>query len=43
MLDLALGLTPTSRLGCQIKLTKELDGIVIQLPAEVNNMQKKDY
>ncbi|MCK4939273.1 MAG: ferredoxin family 2Fe-2S iron-sulfur cluster binding protein, partial [Rhodospirillaceae bacterium] len=26
MLDLAFGLTHTSRLGCQIKITEELDG-----------------
>ncbi len=39
MLDLALGLTNTSRLGCQIQCTKDLDGIVITLPDETNNMQ----
>ncbi len=33
MLDLALGLTRTSRLGCQIALTKDLDGLVVTLPA----------
>ena len=27
MLDLAFGLTHTSRLGCQIKMTEELDGL----------------
>lgn len=38
MLDLAFGLRPTSRLGCQIILTKELDGLTVQLPEGVNNM-----
>lgn len=32
MLDLAFGLTPTSRLGCQIILTDELDGLTVTLP-----------
>lgn len=34
MLDLAWGLTPTSRLGCQIVVNEEADGLVIHLPAE---------
>lgn len=34
MLDLAWGLTDTSRLGCQIKLCKELDGIEVTIPDE---------
>lgn len=38
MLDLAFGLTHTSRLGCQIKMTKALDGIVVTLPAVTRNM-----
>ncbi len=38
MLDLASGLTRTSRLGCQITLTRELDGLVVSLPAEVRNL-----
>ena len=37
MLDLAWGLKPTSRLGCQIVITDELDGIELSLPAEFNN------
>lgn len=32
MLDLAYGLTETSRLGCQINLTADLDGLVVRLP-----------
>ncbi|EPQ29597.1 uncharacterized protein PFL1_02816 [Pseudozyma flocculosa PF-1] len=38
MLDLAFGLTDTSRLGCQVKLKKELDGMVAQLPSATRNM-----
>jgi len=38
MLDLAFGLTHTSRLGCQIILTKELDGIRIKLPSATRNI-----
>ena len=39
MLDLAFGLTHTSRLGCQIKMTEELDGLVVSLPSATRNMQ----
>ena len=38
MLDLAFGLTHTSRLGCQIKITAELDGLVVTLPSATRNM-----
>jgi hypothetical protein len=38
MLDMAFGLTDTSRLGCQVKLTKDLDGITCTLPAATRNM-----
>lgn len=38
MLDLAFGLTPTSRLGCQIIITEELDGLTVTLPAETFNL-----
>ena len=34
MLDLAVGLTPTSRLGCQIEITDKLDGLRICIPEE---------
>jgi 2Fe-2S ferredoxin len=37
MLDLAWGLRPTSRLGCQIVITEALDGIELTLPRETNN------
>jgi 2Fe-2S ferredoxin len=32
MLELAAGLAKTSRLGCQIKLVKDLDGLTVSLP-----------
>lgn len=38
MLDLAFGLTHTSRLGCQIKMVPELDGLEVTLPAATRNM-----
>jgi ferredoxin, 2Fe-2S len=38
MLDLAFGLTETSRLGCQIVMTEALDGLVVKLPAGTRNM-----
>ena len=38
MLDLAFDLTVTSRLGCQIVMTEELDGLTVNLPAETRNM-----
>lgn len=38
MLDLAWGLTETSRLGCQIIITDELDGLTVKLPESTRNM-----
>jgi len=38
MLDLAFGLTHTSRLGCQIKMSEELDGLKVRLPSATRNM-----
>ena len=38
MLDLAFGLEATSRLGCQIIMTEELDGLTVKLPSETRNM-----
>ncbi|MDP6260075.1 MAG: 2Fe-2S iron-sulfur cluster-binding protein [Rhodospirillales bacterium] len=38
MLDLAHGLTRTSRLCCQIDMTEELDGLVVTLPADTHNL-----
>ena len=39
MLDLAFGLQATSRLGCQIVMTPELDGLTVKLPSTTRNMQ----
>src|SRR5919202_2514569 len=38
MLDLAFGLTATSRLGCQIIMSEELDGLVVRLPTATRNL-----
>jgi ferredoxin, 2Fe-2S len=38
MLDLAFGLTQTSRLGCQIIMTEELDGLTVKLPQATRNL-----
>merc|ERR1712126_302451 len=37
MLDLAFGLTDTSRLGCQVCMSKALDGVVVKVPEGVND------
>ncbi|WP_342262122.1 2Fe-2S iron-sulfur cluster-binding protein [Alphaproteobacteria bacterium endosymbiont of Tiliacea citrago] len=37
MLDLAFGLQKHSRLGCQIILTRKLDGITVKIPNQTNN------
>jgi 2Fe-2S ferredoxin len=37
MLDLAFGLEKTSRLGCQLVMTADLDGLVVKLPASSRN------
>ncbi|KAI0465925.1 adrenodoxin-like protein, mitochondrial precursor [Xylaria cf. heliscus] len=43
MLDLAFGLTETSRLGCQVVMTKELDGLKVKLPSMTRNLQASDF
>ncbi|KAI4227220.1 MAG: hypothetical protein LQ349_006755 [Xanthoria aureola] len=43
MLDLAFGLTETSRLGCQVKMAKEIDGVKIRLPSMTRNLQAADF
>ena len=37
MLDLAFGLTETSRLGCQIIAKEEIDGIRVKIPTATRN------
>jgi 2Fe-2S ferredoxin len=34
MLDFAFDVRPTSRLSCQIKVTEDLDGLVVHVPAK---------
>lgn len=38
MLDLAFGLTHTSRLGCQILMSDVLDGLRVSLPSATRNI-----
>lgn len=38
MLDLASGLKPTSRLGCQVVVTPAVDGMRLFVPRESRNM-----
>lgn len=38
MLDLAFDLTKTSRLGCQIIITDDLDGLTVTLPSETRSL-----
>jgi 2Fe-2S ferredoxin len=42
MLDLAFGLTRTSRLGCQIIITEELDGLTVSVPGGARNAMLGD-
>ena len=37
MLDISFGLTSTSRLGCQIKISENLHGLVVHVPSEHHN------
>ena len=37
MLDLAFGLTETSRLGCQVVAENEIDGISVRIPGATRN------
>jgi ferredoxin len=37
MLDQAFGLTPTSRLGCQVVITNDMNGIIVKLPKATRN------
>ncbi len=37
MLDMAYGLTETSRLGCQITITPEMDGMEVEIPPATRN------
>ena len=35
MLDLAFGLSETSRLGCQIEMSDDLDGLKVSVPEDI--------
>lgn len=39
MLELAHELTPTSRLGCQIVLSDDLDGVEVKIPESKNDLR----
>jgi len=43
MLDLAFGLTETSRLGCQVTMDESLDGLRVRLPSMTRNLQASDF
>lgn len=43
MLDLAFGLTETSRLGCQVIMDESLDGLRVKLPSMTRNLQASDF
>jgi len=38
MLDMAFGLTQTSRLGCQVQVDQQFQGVEIRLPAATRNI-----
>lgn len=38
LLDLAFGLSHTSRLGCQVKITKDFEGLKITIPSATRNL-----
>jgi ferredoxin len=40
MLDLAAGVTRTSRLSCQIRLAPEMEGLEARIPGESRDMQR---
>ena len=37
LLDLAYGLTHTSRLGCQVHVTRDMEGMTVKLPSATRN------
>lgn len=41
LLDLAFGLTETSRLGCQIKMEPKLNNIQVTIPSSTRNINHK--
>ncbi|QKX01389.1 2Fe-2S iron-sulfur cluster binding domain-containing protein [Wolbachia endosymbiont of Cruorifilaria tuberocauda] len=43
MLDLVFGLTETSRLGCQIKVTKDIESLCVTIPRSTRNISIDKY
>lgn len=41
LLDLASGLTETSRLGCQIKVSRAVDGLEVRLPGIIQDKSER--
>ncbi|XP_051751354.1 ferredoxin 1b [Ctenopharyngodon idella] len=41
MLDLAYGLTKTSRLGCQVTVERWMDGMTVHVPQEISDQRGK--
>ncbi|KAJ7407565.1 Adrenodoxin [Willisornis vidua] len=41
MLDLAYGLTETSRLGCQVCVKKSMDGLTVRVPMDVSDIRRQ--
>jgi ferredoxin len=41
--SLAFGLTETSRLGCQVFASKEIEGMVLSLPKATRNFYVDDF
>ncbi|KAJ6663220.1 hypothetical protein lerEdw1_010356 [Lerista edwardsae] len=41
MLDLAYGLTDTSRLGCQVHVKKWMEGLTVQVPLELSDIRRE--
>ena len=41
MLDLAYGVTSTSRLGCQVRMRAEYDGLVVRLPPATRDQRDR--
>lgn len=40
MLDLACGLTETSRLGCQVEISKDMEGCTVHVPKQVTDARE---
>lgn len=43
LLDLAFGLSPTSRLGCQVRLDKSMENKVFEIPKATRNLAVDGY